>query len=116
MTKLDDFTLNLLTNDEVLALDQDALGKEATCVVTNGDVRVYEKELEDGGRALGFFNLGSAPVSLEFNQLAQLGFTGEAACPRFVAAKQFAGRGRRRRRFENDDSRPRRGALQTDGD
>jgi hypothetical protein len=59
MTKFDDFTLNLLSNDEVLALDQDALGKEATCVVTNGDVRVYEKELEDGGRALGFFNLGS---------------------------------------------------------
>jgi alpha-galactosidase len=76
MTKFDDFTLNLLENDEVLALDQDALGKEATCVVTNGDVRVYEKELEDGGRALGFFNLGSAPASLEFNQLAQLGFTG----------------------------------------
>jgi alpha-galactosidase len=76
MTKLDDFTLNLLENDEVLALDQDALGKEATCVVTNGEVRVYEKELEDGGRALGLFNVGSAPASLEFNQLAQLGFTG----------------------------------------
>jgi len=76
MTKFDDFTLNLLENDEVLALDQDALGREATCVVTNGDVRVYEKELEDGGRALGFFNLGSAPASLEFNQLATLGFTG----------------------------------------
>jgi alpha-galactosidase len=76
MTKLDDFTLNLLENDEVLALDQDALGKQATCVVTNGDVRVYEKELEDGGRALGFFNLGSEPANLEFNQLASLGFTG----------------------------------------
>jgi alpha-galactosidase len=76
MTKLDDFTLNLLCNDEVLALDQDALGKEATCVVTNGDVSVYEKQLEDGGRALGFFNLGSEPANLEFNQLAQFGFTG----------------------------------------
>jgi alpha-galactosidase len=76
MTKLDDFTLNLLENDEVLALDQDALGKQAMCVVTNGDVRIYKKELEDGGRALGFFNLGSAPASLEFNQLATLGFSG----------------------------------------
>jgi alpha-galactosidase len=77
MTKLDDFTLNLLENDEVLALDQDALGKSATCVLTNGDVRVFEKELEDGGRALGFFNLGSAPANLDFNQLAQIGFTGK---------------------------------------
>jgi alpha-galactosidase len=77
LTKFDDFTLNLLNNDEVLALDQDALGKQATCVLTNGDVRVYEKELEDGGRALGFFNLGSAPVNLDFKQLAQIGFTGK---------------------------------------
>jgi alpha-galactosidase len=77
MEKFDDFTLNLLSNDEVLALDQDALGKQATCVLINGDVRIYEKELEDGGRALGFFNLGSAPASLEFNQFAQLGFSGK---------------------------------------
>jgi alpha-galactosidase len=76
MEKFDDFTLNLLSNDEVLALDQDALGKEATCVLTNDTVRVYEKQLADGGRALGFFNLGTAPVSQDFNQLAQLGFTG----------------------------------------
>jgi alpha-galactosidase len=77
MTKFDDFTLNLLSNDEVLALDQDALGKEATCVLTNGDVRIYKKELADGGRALGFFNLGTAPVNLDFNQLAALGFSGK---------------------------------------
>jgi alpha-galactosidase len=77
MTKFDDFTLNLLCNDEVLALDQDALGKSATCVLTNGNVRVFEKELEDGGRALGFFNLGSTPANLDFNQLAAIGFTGE---------------------------------------
>ena len=40
-------------------------------------MRVYEKELEDGGRALGFFNLGAAPAKLDFNQLAPLGFTGK---------------------------------------
>ena len=74
--QLDDFTLNLLSNDEVLALDQDALGKEATCVDTNGEVQVYEKELVDGGRALGFFNLGKMIANLDFNQLAQIGFSG----------------------------------------
>jgi alpha-galactosidase len=76
MTRLDDFTLNLLGNDEVLAIDQDALGKSATCVLSNGDFRVFEKELADGGRALGFFNLATTPANLQFNQLAQLGFTG----------------------------------------
>ncbi|MDD5140007.1 MAG: putative Ig domain-containing protein [Verrucomicrobiales bacterium] len=77
MTKIDDFTLNLLSNDEVLAIDQDALGKSATCVLTNGDVRVFKKQLEDGGHALGFFNLGSATVNLDFNQLSPLGFSGK---------------------------------------
>jgi alpha-galactosidase len=76
MEKFDDFTLNLLSNDEVLALDQDALGREATCVATNGLVRVYAKPLEDGGRAAGFFNLDSKPVSLNFNQFAAAGLTG----------------------------------------
>ena len=74
MEKFDDFTLNLLSNDEVLALDQDALGKATTCVLTNGDVRIYAKDLEDGGRALGFFNLGVTPMPLDLKQLASLGF------------------------------------------
>lgn len=77
MEQLDDFTLNLLSNDEVLAIDQDALGKQATCVLTNGDVRIYEKELEDGGRAVGFFNLGNAPRKLDFNSFASLNFSGK---------------------------------------
>jgi alpha-galactosidase len=76
MTKLDEFTLNLLSNDEVLAIDQDALGKQATCVIKDGDLRVYERELEDGGHALGFFNLGPTTAKLDFNQLAKLGFSG----------------------------------------
>ncbi|HXR05524.1 MAG TPA: putative Ig domain-containing protein [Verrucomicrobiae bacterium] len=76
MTRLDDFTLNLLGNDEVLALDQDALGKEATCVIRDGDLRVYEKQLEDGGRAIGFFNPGSAPLKLDFKDFARLGLNG----------------------------------------
>jgi len=76
MTKLDDFTLSLLENDEVLAIDQDALGKEATCVINNGDVRIYEKELEDGGHAVGFFNLGSAPANLTFSDFAKLRLSG----------------------------------------
>jgi hypothetical protein len=84
MAKLDDFTLNLLTNDEVLAVDQDELGKQATCVIkiseSGGmvaDVRIYEKELSDGGRAVGFFNLGTEPVKLEFSDFTQLHLSGK---------------------------------------
>jgi alpha-galactosidase len=77
MTKLDDFTLNLLSNDEVLAVDQDELGRQATCVLTNGDVRIYAKELADGGRAVGFFNLGATPVKIAFTNFAKLNLSGK---------------------------------------
>jgi alpha-galactosidase len=77
MEKFDDFTLNLLSNDEVLAVDQDALGKEATCVITDGSLRVYARELEDGGRAVGFFNLGAKPTEISFNDFAKLNVSGK---------------------------------------
>lgn len=77
MEKLDDFTLNLLTNDEVIAIDQDPLGKQATCLHTIGDVRVYVKELEDGSRAVGFCNFGIERVNLSFKDFEKIGIKGK---------------------------------------
>jgi alpha-galactosidase len=77
MEHLDPFTLNLLTNDEVLALDQDALGKQATRVAAIGAIDVYLKELEDGGRALGFFNRGEKQQIAVFNKLVRVGISGK---------------------------------------
>jgi alpha-galactosidase len=76
LEKLDDFTLSLLTNDEVIALDQDPLGQQAKCVDTVGDVRVYRKALEDGSVAVGFCNFGRQPAELSYDNLALLGFSG----------------------------------------
>lgn len=58
LARLDDFTLSLLTNDEVLDVDQDPLGKQAVRVAQQGEVDVYAKEMEDGSRAVGLFNRG----------------------------------------------------------
>jgi len=58
MTQLDDFTLGLLTNDEVLEVNQDPLGKQASRVSQDGDLEVWAKELEDGSLAVGLFNRG----------------------------------------------------------
>jgi alpha-galactosidase len=76
MEKLDAFTLNLLTNDEVIAVNQDALGKQATCVQTIGDLRIYVKELEDGSRAVGFCNFGLEKVDISYKDLNKLGISG----------------------------------------
>jgi alpha-galactosidase len=73
LERLDPFTLSLLTNDEVLALDQDALGKQAVRAATVGGVVVYMKELEDGSRALGFFNPDTTAHSIEFKAFNTLG-------------------------------------------
>ena len=55
---IDAFTLNLLTNDEVLAINQDPLGISARRIATIGAIDIYSKRLEDGGTALGLFNRG----------------------------------------------------------
>ncbi len=77
MDRLDPFTLNLLTNDEVLALDQDALGKQAKRVATLGALDVFLKELEDGSKALGFFNRGNQEQTFAFNKLSRSGIVGK---------------------------------------
>ncbi len=58
MTRLDDFTLSLLTNDEVIEIDQDPLGKPGYRVFKDNDLEVWTRELEDGSRAVGLFNRG----------------------------------------------------------
>jgi alpha-galactosidase len=75
MTKFDDFTLNLLTNDEVLDIDQDPLGKQAVRVGGEGDLDVYAKPLEDGSLAVGLFNRGhfEAKVTAKWSDLGVKG-------------------------------------------
>ncbi|MCR4409138.1 MAG: NPCBM/NEW2 domain-containing protein [Candidatus Saccharicenans sp.] len=55
--QLDDFTLGLLTNTEVLEVDQDPLGRQADRVFDGDDYQVWARQLEDGSRAVGLFNL-----------------------------------------------------------
>jgi alpha-galactosidase len=66
---LNAFTLNLLTKDEVIAVNQDALGKQATCVQTIGDLRIYVKEMEGGSRVAGFCNFGMEKVDISYRAI-----------------------------------------------
>ncbi len=77
MEKLDDFTLNLLTNDEVIDVNQDPLGKQGTCVQTIRDLKIYVKELEDGSRAVGFCNFGIEKVDMDYSDFEKLGIKGD---------------------------------------
>ena len=66
LAQLDDFTINLLCNNEVNAVNQDILGKQASRVAQDGDIQVWARPLSDGSMAVGIFNLGDgmATVSL----------------------------------------------------
>lgn len=76
LSQLDDFTLNLLTNDEVLAIDQDPLGRQAVPLFTNDMYQVWVKMLEDGSKAIGIFNMSSVIQKVTVN-LTQLGIRGK---------------------------------------
>ena len=64
LARLDKFTFGLLTNDEVLDIDQDIAVNQAVCVSSQGDLKVYRKILHDGSMAVGLFNLGPAPARI----------------------------------------------------
>ena len=77
LEKLDDFTLNLLTNDEVIAVNQDALGKQGVCLQTIGELRIYVKELEDGGKAVAFANFGREKIKMSYKDFKKIGISGK---------------------------------------
>ena len=70
----DEWTLGLLTNDEVLAINQDMLCKPATCVWRKDSLEVWLRVIFGGGRAVGIFN--RSDQSRTFHDLALAGVTG----------------------------------------
>jgi alpha-galactosidase len=49
---------DILTNKEVIAVNQDPLGRQARRVRKDGDLEVWSKQLQDGSRAVIFLNRG----------------------------------------------------------
>ncbi|MBQ9893059.1 MAG: putative Ig domain-containing protein [Bacteroidales bacterium] len=76
MASLDDFTVSLLTNTEVLDVNQDPLGVQAAALEQDDSHAIYVKPLEDGSMAVGLFNLGSSPRQVGFSPRA-LGLSGK---------------------------------------
>ena len=75
MADMDAFTVGLLSNTEVLDVNQDPLGIQGMPVEMDEKHAVYLKPLEDGSVALGLFNLTTSPLRLGFKPRA-LGIEG----------------------------------------
>jgi alpha-galactosidase len=59
-------TLSILTNKEVIALDQDSLGVEAYKYMEKDSVQIWVKPLKNGV-AISFLNTSSMPQTVNFN-------------------------------------------------
>jgi alpha-galactosidase len=67
MGRLDEFTLNVLCNHEVISVNQDPLGRQARIFRQNDHEFVLVKELLDGSLAIGLFNLTNNPVTIDIS-------------------------------------------------
>ena len=81
-------TKAILTNPEVIAIDQDPLGVQGHRVTQEGPLEVWMKPLEDGSKAVGLFNRGwgAMPVTVG---LRDLGVGGSAAMRDLWARKDL---------------------------
>ena len=70
IAQMDDFTIGLLCNNEVNAINQDILGKQADRVSKDGDIEVWARPLSDGSQAIGIFNVGDEDQQFDIKKFA----------------------------------------------
>jgi alpha-galactosidase len=75
LSKMSDETKAILTNREVIAIDQDPAGRQGDRVRSEGPLEVWAKPLAGGGKAVGLFNLSDQPANMDVS-FAELGFKG----------------------------------------
>lgn len=71
LSRMSPQTLDILTNKEVVAVDQDAKGVQGRRIAAEGPLEVWSKPLADGGSAVGLFNRGEStnPITVRFSDL-----------------------------------------------
>jgi alpha-galactosidase len=77
LSKMPPETTAILTNREVIAIDQDSLGKQGDRVSEVGPVEIWSKPLKGGDVAVGLFNRDDTPLPVTL-QLSEVGFPGGA--------------------------------------
>lgn len=74
---LDAYTLETLTNREVIAVNQDPLGLQAKKVKDSGDLEIYAKPLSDGSWAVALLNRNGTTAIMELDWKKDLGLDWE---------------------------------------
>jgi alpha-galactosidase len=78
MSKLDQFTLNILCNPEVIEVDQDPLGKCGVVYKKSEELFLMVKDMSDGSKSVGLFNRGKVATEVSFDW-SELNLSGKQA-------------------------------------
>ena len=74
---MNDETKEILTNAEVIAIDQDAKGVQGHRLWNQGPLEIWVRPLADGASAVGLFNRGESELNITLD-FRLLGITGSA--------------------------------------
>ncbi len=91
LTQMDDDVRSVLTNREVISIDQDKLGRQAERVLSSNEVEIWSRPLADGSVALAIFNLSHDRNVMRGIKLPlkQVGFSNSAHARDLWAAKDL---------------------------
>jgi alpha-galactosidase len=65
LSKMDADTRRILTNADVIAVDQDRLGQQARRIWKQGELEIWARPLKGGEHAVVLFNRGKAPAEMK---------------------------------------------------
>lgn len=91
LTRMDAYTRETLTNAEVIALNQDPLGRQAARVRRDGDLEVFAKPLANGDQGIPLLNRGPTDAEMEVAWQQDLGLDGSTATVRDLWAHRDLG-------------------------
>ncbi len=87
---IDDATRGILTNKDLIAVDQDPLGIQGHVVRRGREYDIWAKKLSGGAAAVGFHNRSTSPVEIAVGW-TELGFLDEALCVRDLWTGESSG-------------------------
>jgi len=90
LAKMTPETIALLTNREVIAIDQDSAGHQGDRVRAEGPLEIWARPLADGSKAVGLFNRFDWPMEMRL-EFSEIGLTKRARVRDVWSAKDLGG-------------------------
>jgi alpha-galactosidase len=88
LTHMTPETVALLSNREIIAIDQDPGGRQGDRVRAEGPLELWARPLADGSTVIGLFNVFSRPQTVEFD-FNEFGFNGKVRVRDIWAARDL---------------------------